>query len=152
MPNALSTASIYQNRPSVVSCTFDVSREATSVIKLYARTGLRKPTMYETSSLLSASSAVHVHTSPQPAAFCSGVTRLSFAPTKDQISSHCTRFDFRPRTFSSWNAAQTRPASTNSFETVLIETSHKRETERIDDPSQSIERMSARLAADNLFM
>jgi hypothetical protein len=35
---------------------------------------------------------------------------------------------------------------------VLIETSTTREIERMDDPSQSIERIWARLSVGNLFM
>ena len=60
--------------------------------------------------------------------------------------------DELPRTFSSWNLAHTRPASTSSLDTVLIETSTMRDTERMDDPSQSIERICTRLDVDNLFM
>src|SRR5687767_2414470 len=52
---------------------------------------------------------------------------------------------FTPRTASPWNAAQTLPVSTSSLETVLIETSAKLDTERIEFPSQSIERICARL-------
>jgi len=102
--------------------------------------------------LLSASIAVHVQTSPHPAAFCSGVVRFSFAPQNAQISSHCTRLDFNSRTVSWWNAAQIKPASTSNFETVLIDTSASRETDRIDEPSQSIESIWARLAPGSLFM
>jgi hypothetical protein len=35
---------------------------------------------------------------------------------------------------------------------VLIDTSHTREINRMDDPSQSIERIWARLAGGSLFM
>ncbi len=52
-------------------------------------------------SFVSASSAVHVQTSPQPCAFLSGWTFLSFAPTNDQISSHWTRLVRMPRIVSS---------------------------------------------------
>ena len=52
-------------------------------------------------SFESASSAVHVHTSPHPAAFVSGVVFFSFAPMNDQISSHWTRFDLMARIVSS---------------------------------------------------
>ena len=85
--------------------------------------------------------AVQVQISPHPAAFWSAVARFSFAPTNDQISSACTRRDFTPRTVSSSKAAQTRPASTRCFDTVLIDTSASRAAERMDVPSQSIERI-----------
>ena len=39
-----------------------------------------------------------------------------------------------------------------SFDTVLIETSASRETERIEAPSVSMERIWARLATGSLFM
>ena len=45
-----------------------------------------------------------------------------------------------------------RPASTSSFVTVLIETPHTRETERIDDPSTSMERIWTRFSNGSLFM
>src|SRR5437667_80528 len=49
----------------------------------------------------SASHAVHVHVSPQPSAFFSGVAFFAFAPTKFQISSHCKRRTRRLRTWRS---------------------------------------------------
>ena len=45
-----------------------------------------------------------------------------------------------------------RPVSSRSFDTVLIDTSARRETERIEAPSQSMARIWARLAISSLFM
>lgn len=44
------------------------------------------------------------------------------------------------------------PASTSSFDTVLIDTSHTREIDRMDDLSQSMERIWTRFARGNLLM
>ena len=44
------------------------------------------------------------------------------------------------------------PASISILLTVLIDTSHTRETERMDDPSHSIERIWTRVSVGNLFM
>ncbi len=60
---------------------------------------------------------------------------------KLQISSHWTRFDFTSRTVSSWKVAQAFPASTSSFDTVLMDTSASRETERMEAPSHSMARI-----------
>jgi hypothetical protein len=46
---------------------------------------------YAAISFVSESRAVHVQTEPTPKPCSSGRTFLSFAPTNDQISSHCTR-------------------------------------------------------------
>jgi len=69
-----------------------------------------------------------------------------------QISSHGTRLAFTPSTFSSWNAADTRPASMSSLVTVLIETLHTREIERRDEPSTRRLRMRTRVSNGSLFM
>jgi len=45
------------------------------------------------------------------------------------------------RTVASWKAAQAIPASISSLDTVLIETAAIREIDRMDDPSQSMERI-----------
>jgi hypothetical protein len=66
---------------------------------------------------------------------------LLLGVAEDQISSHWTALKVTPRTVLSWKAAQASPASTSSLETVLIETPVIRETERMDDPSQSIGRI-----------
>src|SRR5262249_560276 len=79
-------------------------------------------------------------------------TFFAFAPTNDQISSHWTRFAFTLTTVRSWKAAQNVPASTSSFETVLIDTSATREIDRMDDPSQSMERIWTRFERGSLFM
>jgi hypothetical protein len=86
--------------------------------------------------------AVHVQVSPAPStgAFIFA-TFFCFAAVKVQISSTWTRLAFTLRTLASWNPAQKRPASSKSFDTVLIETSASRETERIEAPLQSIERI-----------
>jgi hypothetical protein len=57
----------------------------------YAEPASREPTSQDAISLVSASSAVHVHTDPSPAAFFSCERFLSLPPTYDQISSHCRR-------------------------------------------------------------
>jgi hypothetical protein len=44
------------------------------------------------------------------------------------------------------------PASTRSLDTVLIDTSHTLEIDRMDDPSQSMERIWTRFSRGNLFM
>ena len=91
--------------------------------------------------------------SPAPSTgfFIAG-TFFCFAQVNDQISSTWTRRAFTFRTFSSWKAAQALPASTSSLATVLIDTSATREIDRIDDPSQSIERIWTRFSMFSLFM
>ena len=79
-------------------------------------------------------------------------TFFCFAAVNDQISSTCTRRAFTPRTFSSWKAAHALPASTSSLDTVLIDTSATREIDRMDDPSQSMERIWTRVSRGSLFM
>jgi hypothetical protein len=97
-------------------------------------------------SLLSVSMAVHVQVSPAPGGGDFAATmRFCLQCMKAQISSHCTRLAFTSHTFASWNAAQARPASTKSFDTVLMETSHIREIARIDEPSQSMDRIWTRV-------
>jgi hypothetical protein len=89
-----------------------------------------------------ASSDVQVQMSPAPSgAALANLTFFCFAYEKAQISSHCTAVDGTFRTFVSWKAAQAIPASMSSFETVLMDTPVIRDTERMDDPSQSIERI-----------
>jgi hypothetical protein len=85
---------------------------------------------------VSASIAVQVQVSPAPSTgFFIAKTFFCFAAVNDQISSTCTRRALTCLTFSSWNAAHALPASARSFETVLIDTSHTREIDRMDDPS-----------------
>src|SRR3569623_2565262 len=104
-------------------------------------------------SFVSASMAVHVHTSPASSGAALAVgTFLALACTKDQISSHWTRRALTPRTLSQWKAAQASPASSSSLATVLMDTSHTRLIERIEDPLQSSERIWTRLARCSLFM
>ncbi len=45
-----------------------------------------------------------------------------------------------------------RPASISSFVTVLIDTPTTRETERMEDPSTSMERIWTLVSTGNLFM
>src|SRR6266568_6160189 len=139
---------------SVVSWIRSVTRDRMSHMSEYAEWLSRAPTRYAITSFVSASMAVHVHASP-----ASGLrsrmdgsfwTVFFFAPTNDQISSHCTRFASTLRTISSWNAPQTVPASAKSLLTVLIETSATRETDRMELPSQSSERICARFATGSL--
>ena len=47
---------------------------------------------------------------------------------------------------------QAAPASLSIFTTVLIDTSHTREIDRMDDASQSIERIWTRLFTGSLFI
>jgi hypothetical protein len=54
-------------------------------------------------------------------------------------------------TFSSWKAAQASPASTKILPTVLIDTSTTREIDRMEAPSQSSERIWARLCGGSFF-
>src|SRR5690242_12353804 len=83
---------------------------------------LRSPAHHVTMSLESLSSDVHVHTSPAPSIGAFMVrTFFFFAPTNDQISSHCTRFASTLRTISSWKVAQAMPASTSNLVTVLMD-------------------------------
>src|SRR5580704_5314032 len=111
----------------------------------------RVPIKYETMSFVSASKAVHVQVSPAPAiGFFIATTFFCLAAVKLQISSTWMRSAFTPRTFSSWKAAQISPASSRSFETVLIDTSYTREIDRMDDPSQSMERIWIRVAIGSL--
>src|SRR5262249_44727703 len=106
-----------------------------------------------TISLLSASSAVQVHTSPAPSTgFFMFGTFFCLAAQNDQISSTCTRLETTPRTFSSWKAAHASPASTSILPTVLMLTSTTREIDRMETPSQSIERIWTRFARGSLFM
>ena len=79
-------------------------------------------------------------------------TFFCFAWQKDQISSHWMREAFTSRTVSSWMVRQASPASTSSLETVLIDTSATRLIERMDDPSQSMARIWARVAIGSLFI
>src|ERR1700730_5916112 len=113
----------------------------------------RPPTKYETTSLVSASKAVQVQVSPAPSTgFFIAATFFCLAAVKLQISSTWTRLAFTSRTCSLCKAAQTSPAASRSFETVLIDTSHTREIDRRDDPSQSKERIWARVSRDSLFV
>src|SRR5690554_6899179 len=113
----------------------------------------RPPTSQEIISLLSLSRAVHVHVSPAPSTGAFIVaTFFCFAAVKLQISSHWTRFDVTLRTSLSCRSAQNLPASTKSFETVLIDTSQMREIERMDDLSQSRVRIWTRVFRGSLFM
>src|ERR1019366_4294571 len=121
--------------PSVVSWIRDATRDAISSIKNFARAGPRCPTKYETISFVSASMAVHVHTSPQPAATCSSLAVFIFAPTKLQISSHWSRRTRTLRTYSPWNAAQARPASSKSRRTVCLPTPSIRHVALMEFPS-----------------
>lgn len=47
---------------------------------------------------------------------------------------------------------QASPASSNSFVTVLIDTSATRDTARMEEPSTSIERIWARFSRGSLFI
>ena len=51
-----------------------------------------------------------------------------------------------------WKRAQARPASISSLVTVLIDTSVTRLIARIDDPSQSIDRIWTRFSGGSLFI
>ena len=104
-------------------------------------------------SFVSASIAVHVQVSPAPAigAFIFA-TFFCFAAVNDQISSTWTRFALTLRTLASWYPAQKRPASTSSLLTVLMLTSASRETERIEAPSHTVERIWTRWETGSLFM
>src|SRR5579863_471755 len=96
---------------------------------------------------------VHVQVSPAPAGAALAVeTFRCLQCVNAQISSHWMRRAFTFRTFSSWKAAQAVPASIRSFVTVLIDTSVTREIDRMDDPSQSMERIWTRFSTGSLFI
>src|SRR5690606_1574050 len=117
-------------------------RSFTSSMNASAYSLSRPPTSHETMSLLSLSTAVQVHVSPAPSTGCLMFgTFFCLAAVKLQISSHWTLDAFTFRTSRSCRSSQNLPASTSSFETVLIDTSATREIERMDDPSQSMERI-----------
>src|ERR1041384_4661525 len=98
-PNAPSTASRYALSPSVVIWTLLERRLATSLMNASAQPAFRSPTSHEIISFEFASSAVHVHTSPNPNWPFKPSGTLSFlAYTNDQISSHSTRLLMRLRT------------------------------------------------------
>src|SRR5277367_2772825 len=112
----------------------------------------RLPTTQDRISLESASMPVQVHTSPAPCARCSLLAFFCLARQNDQISSHWTRCAATSRTAWSWWATQAAPASSKSLLTVFRDTSTTRLIDRMDDPSQSIERIWTRLARGSLFM
>jgi hypothetical protein len=64
---------------------------------------------------------------------------LSFAPQKAQISSHWTRWQRSPRTFTLWYARQAAPRSARSLSTVPLATPVMRQVERIEQPSTKAE-------------
>src|SRR3954466_3824595 len=104
-------------------------------------------------SLVSASIAVQVHTSPAPSEAAFAVaTFLSFASQNDQISADWMRRAFTPCTVSSWIDRHASPASHSSLETVLIDTSATRLIDRMETPSHSMERIVTRLARGSLFI
>src|SRR3984893_213539 len=118
-----------------------------------AKAASRPPTTQDKISLLSASNAVQVQISPAPSGpALGGGTFLALAWTKLQISSHCTRWLFTPRTARSWNSAHAAPASCNSLSIVLKLTSTTRLIDRIDEPSHSMDRICERLCVGSLFM
>ena len=73
-------------------------------------------------SFVSAQSATQVQTSPAPFRFISSVQFFSFAPTKDQISSHWMRLHGRLRNVLFWYSKQAFPKSQSSLSIVLRET------------------------------
>jgi hypothetical protein len=96
----------------------------------------------DTISLVSASIAVQVQTSPAPSGAALAVaTFFCLAWQNDQISSHWIRLAFTLRTESSWIARQASPACSSSLVTVLIDTSATRLIERMDDPSHNMARI-----------
>src|SRR5687767_3904055 len=120
-------------------------------MKSLAQSASRFPISQETISLESLSCAVHVHTSPaSPASFLASGVFFALEPTNDHISPHCTLRAFTLRTLASWKASQASPAWISSLVTVLMLTSASLETERIEAPSQSIERIWARVSAGSL--
>ena len=136
-----------------VSCTRLARRAARSSMNQRAQSPSRPTTKCKTISFVSASIAVQVHVSPAPStgAFMLA-TFFCFAAVKHQISSICTRLDFTLRILASWKQAQNLPASTSSFDTVLIDTSASRETDRMNDSSQSMARIRQHWATESLFI
>src|ERR1019366_3570097 len=87
-------------------------------------------------SLVSASMAVHVQTSPQPnSPRCSSGTFRALALQKLQISSAWRRRQERSRSTRSWYSEQAAPRSTRSLVTVFLATPVRRTVARIELPS-----------------
>ena len=113
--------------------------------------GVALPTAQERISLLSASKAVQVQISPAPsgAAFAVGTLRLGVNDSKCRRtaragSSHCGRCDHGTRRMATGILQQLSNVLKRDIDNALID--------RIDDPSQSIERIWARLARGSLFI
>ena len=82
---------------------------------------------------------------PSAAAFAvRNVLLLAVNETPNFIALDALGFDVR--TVRSWKASQAAPASARVLATVLMLTSTTREIDRMDDPSQSMERIWTRLA------
>src|ERR1022692_1177192 len=105
------------------------------------RADMLRPAIQKSMSLLCASIAVNVQTSPQiPASILATVTFFCLHPTNDQISSTCTRFAVTLRTMRSWYSMQAAPTATRSRRTAPLDTPVRRTVERTEQPSTSAER------------
>ena len=76
---------------------------------------------------------------------------LGVAERPDFISTGCACSSGRARSRHGRQGSHS-PASTSSFETVLMETSATREIDRMEEPSTSMERIWTRLFRGSLFM
>src|ERR1035441_3899019 len=84
--------------------------------------------------------AVNVQTSPQiPASNLASVTFFCLHPTKDQISSTCTRLAATLRIARSWYSAQAAPMLTSKRRMAPFDTPVSRDVERTEHPSTSAE-------------
>src|ERR1035441_7119122 len=118
-----------------------------------AQPGSRLPTSQEQMSLGAASMATQVHALPMPSSSFRLVGMfLSLAPTKDQISSHCTRLAARLTRALSRYSEHAAPSSIRSFVTVFLATPVRRTVERMEHPSTSAETTSARFTESSRFI
>src|SRR6185437_7299651 len=79
-------------------------------------------------------------------------TCFCFAPTNDQISSHCTRLHGKLISVLFWYSAQAAPTSANSFNTVALAAPVMRHVALMELPSTSRPRIWARLASGSVFI
>src|SRR5258706_7870235 len=98
LPNAASTALIYDLWPSLVGWMRLAMRAARSAINTFAYSASRLPTIQQGTSLVSASMATHVYASPLPIE-CRSLAGVFFAfeLQNDHISSTWTRLQLRLR-------------------------------------------------------
>ena len=108
----------------------------------------------EQTSLVSASIATQVQVSPACGFFSRilGVTLACLAPTKDQISSHCTLWHGKLTSDLLRYSEQAALSSTKSLATVFLATPVMRTVARIELPSTNAETTWICLALSSLFI